>query len=373
MCINVRWGNNLVGRAMGFLFSRASGRLSLANVLIVGLLLGGCAIHPLPEDVAHVRTYDIVRQIRCETRQAVIDILFTYLTTADNMRHDNLDRNSHEIGKRAKEDYEADRDSITRFNPNKLTGFAHTVVGLLYDTGVAYNYDLLGLETNNINPTLNLLRPLPITSKVSLGVTGNFDRQRQNERSFTVTDNFGDLLVNVHEDYCAGKLAAENYVYPITGRVGVDRVVKDFMLLTLFGNLSGASKDVTKVTGPPTMVDQLQFLTTIGGTATPKIAFIPLGRGFEFVDASLGLTVSRKDTHQLTVGLYLDKDGAKEIGSARKAIFDRPRIKETAVAGRTVFRSLLTASGGRAEQGAAMAVEQFLAQKIFKPTIVLAQ
>jgi hypothetical protein len=360
---------------MGFFFSKAGGRLSLANVLmlVVGLLLGGCAIHPLPEDFAHVRTYDIVRQIRCETRQAVINVLFNYLTTEDNMRHDNLDRNSHEIGKLAKKDYDDNRDSITKFNPDKLTGFAHTVVGLLYNTGVAYNYDLLGLETNNIDPTFNFLRPLPITSKVSLGVTGNFDRQRQNERSFTITDNFGDLLVNVHEDYCAGHIAAENYVYPIAGRVGVDRVVIDFMLLTLFANLSGSGKDVTKVTGPPTMVDQLQFQTTIGGAATPKITFIPLGRGFEFADASLGLAASRKDTHQLTVGLYLDKAAAKEIGPVRKAIFDRPRIAETAVAGRTVFRSLLTASGGRAEQGAARAVEQFLAQKIFKPTIVLAQ
>jgi len=91
------------------------------------------------------------------------------------------------------------------------------------------------------------------------------------------------------------------------------------------------------------------------------------------MDASLGLSASRKDTHQLTVGLYLDKDGAKEIGAARKEIFNRTRVKETAVAGRTVFRSLLTASGGRAEQGAARAVEQFLAQKIFRPTIVVAQ
>ena len=373
MCINVRRGINLVGRAMSFFFSKASGRLLLANFPIVGLLLSGCAIHPLPEDVAHVRTYDIVRQIRCEIRQAVINVLFAYLTSADNMRHDNLDRNSYEIGKKAKEDYDANRDSITKFNPDKLTGFAHTVVGLLYNTGVAYNYDLLALETNNIDPSLNLLRPLPIISKVSLGVTGNFDRQRQNERSFTITDNFGNLLMSVHEDYCTDHLAVADYVYPIAGRVGVDHVVKDFMLLTLFANLSGMSKDVTKVTGPPTMVDQLQFQTIIGGTATPKITFIPLGRGFEFADASLGLTVSRKDTHQLTVGLYLDKDAAKEVGTARKGIFDRPRIDETAVAGRTVFRGLLTASGGRAEQGAAIAVEQFLAQKIFKPTIVLAQ
>jgi hypothetical protein len=74
-------------------------------------------------------------------------------------------------------------------------------------------------------------------------------------------------------------------------------------------------------------------------------------------DATFPVSASRRDTHQLTIGLYLDKDGTKQIASVRTAI----------------FRGLITASGGRAEQGAAQAVEQFLAQKIFKPTIVIGQ
>jgi hypothetical protein len=239
-----------------------------------------------------------------------------------------------------------------------LTGFARSVVGLLYHTGIAYNYDLLGLEVNNIDPAVNLIRPLPKTPLVTLGLTGNFDRQRQNDRSFTITDNFGDLISKVHENYCTRFIAEDNYVYPIAGRIGIDRVIHDFLLLALFGNLSGKSKDVTTVTGPPTMVDQLQFQTTIGGAATPKITFTPLGQAFQVSDASFPVSASRKDTHQLTVGLYLDKTGAKEIGGVRKAIFSG---------------TLITASGGRAEQGAALAVQQFLALKIFKPTIVIGQ
>lgn len=326
---------------------------------IVGAaVLSGCAIHPLPDDVAQISTYYIVRQIRCEARQAVIDSLFRYLTSEDNLRENKLDEHSYKIGIQAKADYDADRDSITRFDPARLTGFARSVVGLLYHTGIAYNYDLLGLEINNIDPAVNFIRPLPKTSLVTLGLTGNFDRQRQNERSFTVTDNFGALISKVHEDYCTKYIAEQNYIYPIAGRVGIDRVVHDFLLLTLFGNLSGKSKDVTTVSGPPTMVDQLQFQTTIGGSATPKITFIPLGRAFQVSDASFPFSASRKDTHQLTVGLYLDTTGAKEIGGVRTGIFSG---------------TFITASGGRAEQGAALAVQQFLAQKIFKPTIVLGQ
>jgi hypothetical protein len=106
------------------------------------------------------------------------------------------------------------------------------------------------------------------------------------------------------------------------------------------------------------MVDQLQFITAIGGGATPKVTFIPKGPTFQTSDASLPVSISRKDTHLLTVGLYLDQAGAKEIGGVRTGIFSG---------------SLITASGGKAEQGAAAAVQQFLTLKLFKPTIVVGQ
>src|SRR5271170_2404893 len=46
--------------------------------------LTGCAIHPLPEDVTGVSTYNIVRQIRCEARQAIFDFAITYLTSQND-------------------------------------------------------------------------------------------------------------------------------------------------------------------------------------------------------------------------------------------------------------------------------------------------
>jgi len=84
----------------------------------------------------------------------------------------------------------------------KLTGFARSVVGLLLHTGIAYNYDLLGQEKNNVDPELNLIRPIPISTLFSLNAKGNFDRLRQNERSFTITDNAGDLVFKTPEQYC---------------------------------------------------------------------------------------------------------------------------------------------------------------------------
>lgn len=326
--------------------------------------LGGCAIHPLPDDFARISTYNIVRQVRCETRAAVIDSLLGFLTNDYNNdwvtgprgnRYKKVDDASRKIGQDFERAYEADPDSIKNFDVTKLTGFARSVVGILLHTGIAYNYDLLGQEKNNIDPELNFLRPLPISTLASLNAKGNFDRLRQNERSFTITDNANDLIVKTPAQYCKDSIVEANHVYPIAGKVGMKKVVQDFLQLTLFGNLAGDGSKVTSVSGPPTMVDQLEFQTTIGGSVTPKVLFLPMGKAFQLADASLGLSASRLDTHKLTIGLYLDKIGAVDVIDVRTA----------------VFSGLITASGNRAELGAARAVEQFLQQKIFRPTIIV--
>ncbi|MGY4473714.1 hypothetical protein [Bradyrhizobium sp. USDA 3364] len=122
--------------------------------------------------------------------------------------------------------------------------------------------------------------------------------------------------------------------------------------MSLFENLDALNKEVVAIKdGPPSMVQQLLFTTEIGGGATPKIVFAPTGPNLQVSEATFPVTVSRKDTHQLTVGLYLDKGEAKSLGG----------VRTTLNAG-----SLITASGGRAQQGAANAVQQFLALKIFK-------
>ncbi|WP_194479556.1 hypothetical protein [Bradyrhizobium sp. CCBAU 53338] len=345
----------------------------IVAVVLCALIIGGCAIRPLPDDTAHISTYNIVRQIRCETRQAVIESLRNFLMDPKDRQvipvpggrtFQKVDDKSYAYAVTRFDEYDADKASIAKFDPRKLTGFARYVVDVLLATGVAYNFDLTGYEQNNIDPEINFIRPLPVSTQVQLGLKGNFDRYRQNERSFTITDNFYGLIKYVPESYCTNSIVEANIIYPIYGKVGVHKMVYDFMLLSFFGNLTGdGSKDFVSLSAsaPPTMVDQLEFQTTIGGSATPKVVFAPIGPAFQVSDATLGVSAMRKDTHKLTMGLYLDQGGAKEVRNVRTALFD-------GFAG-----NLITATGGRAELGAARAVEQFLQQKIFKPTIVIQQ
>ncbi|MCA0032651.1 hypothetical protein [Mesorhizobium sp. B263B2A] len=313
-------------------------------------VLTACGIHPLPDDVTGLSTYNIVRQIRCETRQAVIDSLFTYLTSEANHDAGKVDDRSRQIGLSFQQLYNTNPQTIRQFKPDALSGFSKVVIGLLWSTGIAYNFDLNMVIVNNVDPSMKILRTLP-QSGFSLGLQGSFDRQRGNERSFTVTDNFGNLINKTDARYCKDKIVEANVVYPIAGKVGMERAVDDFLVLALFGNLAGSdSKDVTAVKGPPTMVDQLEFKTTVSGTVNPSVTFSPGGPDFHISEAALGVTNSRTDTHKLTVGLYLDTSGVKQIEKARADI----------------FLGLITAAGGPAEQGAATAVDQFLKQKIFR-------
>ena len=136
---------------------------------------------------------------------------------------------SRNVGLKFASDYRSNPFSISRFDPELLSGFAKTVVELLWGTGIAYNFVLQMKEVNNVDPMINLLRMFSKSTQM-LGLNGNFDRQRQNSRSFTITDNFADLVKKLRADYCNGQIVEANTVYPIAGNVGMDLVVHDFLV-----------------------------------------------------------------------------------------------------------------------------------------------
>jgi hypothetical protein len=320
---------------------------SAASGVALTFLLGGCAVHPLPKDVTGVSTYEIVRQIRCETRQAVIDSALEYLTKGTD-----VDPSSREIGLR----FAAEPSSIEKLSPKLFKGQVHDLLSIFWTTGVAYNYNLDMTEINNASAELDFLKTLT-KGTLGFGLNGHFDRQRQNTRTFTITDNFGDLVRKPMD--CTGRLVGENYIYPITGRIGVDEMVHAFVYLSLFGNLAG-EKDNSK--GPPTLVDALEFTTTISGSATPKVDFAPIGRNLSVSHADLAAAVSRTDKHQVVVGLALEKAAQAQLEPARAGL----QAQLVPLHGELF---LLTASGNRAEIRAATAVDQFLTQRLFSPTI----
>ncbi|WP_238184829.1 hypothetical protein [Methylobacterium trifolii] len=300
--------------------------------------LAGCAIHPLPEDSTGLSTFQIVRQIRCETRQAIIESALDWLSTS-----------SDPAARRLGQEFRDGIRPVQSFHYNLFRGDVRKILQLFFDTGVAYNYSLEMTEVNNVGAGINLLQPFTNASG-TLGLSASADRQRQNLRTFTITDAFSKLIRSIDRGYCADQVVGENYAYPISGRIGMKSVVKDFIDLTLFANLGGPAD---KVKGPPTLVDALDFQTTLSVSAFPKIVFSPVGRGLSVLDASANGTASRKDVHRVIVGLALPETGLPAALDFR----------------RTLVGPLLTARGDPSELVAANAVNQVLTRQVLRPVI----
>jgi len=298
------------------------------------LLLANCAIHPVPEDVTGVTTYEIARQIRCETREAAKDRVLTEIRSlAMGSPYQAGDLRAQQLLAR----YDGDGEDISTFRPGLFAGPDYARVRdyltMIYSTAVAYSFDLTGDETNNLGTTVDLLGPW--ASKFTLGITADANRERQNERVFTLTDTLGGLLMNLSTPqhgvpYCGNaQLVSANYIYPIAGKIGVDKTVRTFFELNSFTTLAstdGGSKSGNVAQTSPTFTDKLTFTTTLDFMGTPKVTFTPAGKRFQFMDASLTGTLKRMDTHKVYVALALQPPGVVSATSLRNYLFPTPAI-----------------------------------------------
>jgi hypothetical protein len=310
--------------------------------LCCSLLVAGCAIRPLPEHVTGVTTFNIVKQIRCETRQAVFDTFIDAMT-----------KNSDVFGEPAQRvalQFKDDPASMYKLNPNLFTGDAKQFFQFFWKTGVAYNFTLDMTETDNLDAQIDLLRTLS-ASKQTFGFKAGVDRDRENTRVFTITDDFAGLLDIKPRDYCEGHLVAENPIYPMAGKIGIEPFIKEFVKISLFTPLDN------KDGGAPTMVDTLAFTTTVSGSAVPMVTFAPVGPSLNVADASLTADVSRKDLHTLIMGL-----------SVKSSI---PSPSPSMPQAKVFVGSLLTAQGTGTRLTAAKAVDQELTRQALSKAIIV--
>jgi hypothetical protein len=259
-----------------------------ATAVAISLGAAGCAIHPLPDDVTGISSHQIVKRIRCEARDAVRDIL------VENLRK-STDPVYGEMNRRLAEDIESGALPLHKISDRTFRGRARYLVGQFEDTAVAYNFTFDMTELNNIDPTINLIRPF--NNGVGTAAIGaNFDRTRENIRTFTISDTFLGLFQKLPPNYCDEPPPGRNYIYPITGNIGLREMINTFVQLALVDNLSGAS-------GPPTLGDTFLFTTTIAGSVTPKVVLTPIGTSLQLADASFLASARRDDVHKMVVGL----------------------------------------------------------------------
>ncbi|CAO4185940.1 hypothetical protein AFFFEF_04800 [Methylorubrum extorquens] len=300
-------------------------------IAVAALLTASCAIHPEPEDVTGVSTAHIVRQIRCETRDAARALILRQL---ERLAVYSNNPTAQELLTK----YTANPESMSRFDPNKSFSapsdlMLRNVFNLIYSGGVAYSFTLTMNEQNDLAGGAGFLGSF--ANRFTLGLTANVNRSRENERTFTVTDKIGYLLRELNTPdpqtgslYCDGHIASgPDYMYPIAGKIGIYKTVYTFFQMTIFDGL--APKPGSSAGSTPAMADKLTFTTLLDLSAKPSVVFAPVPTTLQVTDVSGTGLARRKDTHQVIVGLALEPTGPVFVSSLRGFVFSGEEISRT--------------------------------------------
>ncbi|MCQ1839087.1 hypothetical protein [Neorhizobium galegae] len=251
----------------------------------VPILLSGCAISPIQEEVTHVSTPVVVAQIRCETRDAMRGMMAAFL----------LEQTDDPIAVAKGKELEDRKKPYSLIDLRPLASDLQFTITSYAKYAVTYDFTFDGTITNNINGSLTPTTTFGAGSR-AFPFTAKLDRSRKNIQSFRETDTFGDLLKNTKSEYCPDphQNVARNYIYPITGTIGVAKQLRDFMSLSYYSRLDAKE-------GPPTFTSTITFTTTVRGTADPTIVISPVLNSTTR-SGGYGITSERSDEHQVIVG-----------------------------------------------------------------------
>lgn len=264
--------------------------MAFLRLLTIGFLCAaaaGCSIHPLTEDVTGYKTAAIVQKIRCEARDAIRHHILIALRRRGHADvADELERGITE--------WTVDRSRFNRETQRVLEKYDHAAI--------AYGFTFDITEKNHATGALDFLKP--VTRGVfNLGFRATSQLERENGRNFIISDTFEKLVTGLPTKYCKEIVEGKNWVYPITGTIGLQELVHTFLDLNESGALVG--KEGGRV---PTIADTIEFRTTFSAGATPSIELSAVGRAFQLTRASLAVDATREDKHKVIVTLSLPDD-----------------------------------------------------------------
>lgn len=264
-------------------------------------LMTGCAIHPLPEDVAPLNTVEIVEHIRCEMYQALRHQVVLAFQLSDNGPAHAVAREIEAHPERSLQDFQGQINLLKPVYQRRVKAFKAVTIG--------YGYRFNITEQDIARSELNFGLPWNPASSFNLRAGGGLDKTRSNTRRFFKIDTFEELLTST--DCLAKPLRDPNIVYPITGEIGLTTTVSDFIKLSTRGARNDPdARDVNNFS------EQLTFTTEISGTIAPTVRLSPMTDAFKLASANGELTARRRDVHELTVTFGLGKAFATEIAGA---------------------------------------------------------
>jgi hypothetical protein len=270
--------SGLQARKTGHAFSAPSsahGHWGPLAVLGAALLfLAGCSTHPIPDDISPIPTEEIVKSARCEMRLGLFEQVerelrkrnITMWKAADLETAQGLTKFYVWLKNYVKQN-PRDADLLPKLNAYG-------------DVAVAYDFDFNISEHDHGDASLAFKNPLK-NGVFDFTSGGSVDGTRRGQRTFKAQETFAQLATR---EYCAGVPPRDkNLLYPITGSIGLRRVVRTFVEISEQGG------------GKDSFVDTLTFTTTISAGIT----------------ASGNLSADRTDVHKMTLSLAFPQEKKK--------------------------------------------------------------
>ena len=261
----------------------------------LALLLGGCSVYPLPEDVMPFNSDQIANVIRCQTRDAVRRIVReTAAATGSAIAYDGLtgDKTAAWL-----ENHPEDFRTLKweKFSPQLRAPF------LFYkDTSISYDFTIDTTETNTAGVNLTLLRQLTGGTN-NVGLVAKNDRTREVSRHFRSFDTFDSLARLLDPNICRDAPTEINALYPSAGLLRIYSLVRSFLFANQKSNLAGADDAYTTAE----MADTLTFTTKFTGNIEPSTTADPIVGKWLPSSASLNIDNSRQDLHTIIILLRL--------------------------------------------------------------------
>ncbi|WP_326872604.1 hypothetical protein [Bosea sp. (in: a-proteobacteria)] len=256
---------------------------------MAAVVSGGCSIHPVPDYIGPDKTINIAKRIRCEARDAVKT---AFISKA---------RSSPSLKTRAyAEALAAEKTPITKIDYAALDDQTAAFFRKYDGAGIAYDFRFDITESGGAGGDLDLLRTISGGS-ISLGVNARSDLMRQNLRTFLLNDTFIGLLTTMTAGHCQGYETGENWLYPITGSIGLAEMVKAFIQIDETGAfVPREGQDAA------TLIDTLEFTTQFSVSAQPSLVLAPAGRRWQTTGLSAGqagIGAGRIDKNKVAISI----------------------------------------------------------------------
>lgn len=272
-----------------------------AATLVAAFMAGGCAIVPATEDFSRVDTLEIANRIKCEARDAVRGQIVGVIKR--RAQPGSYDERVVERLLAARDFQGIDRQRLHPESRNILAKFDPAVVTLDFTFNLS--------EENNANGLVGIGWPIH-RGPLTITTSGAFNRTRQTLTTFRTQNDFRTLAYDISDDHCDFRLLRDrttprqvpgpNPIYPITGEIGLDRQIRDFVNLMSFESLA------VRPAGPenaPSTSATYKFITRLVLSVEASAKLEILGPASQVTGAGGKAEVIRIDDHQLIMVLSL--------------------------------------------------------------------